>query len=1149
MNKIKICILFMAVFLSAMLSACTESGKQSNKSLGFTSFRDVPGITKEEIKAIEALKEQNNAFVYASTLGTEAFIKEDGQIGGYIAMFCDWLTTLFGIQFVPEIHELGNLYDRLNSGKIDFAGITVAPQLADLYISSDPIANRTVKIMQIAGSQPLDVIATYRLPRYIFLEGSVTYADVSALLAPGSFEATFYDDYEIIYQMLLNDEADAFIAMGTAEGAFDHLGYVVSEHFFPLIFNPVTMTARNQEYEPIISVVTKALRNGGIQYLTHLYNLGYEKYLTHKLSLRLTPEERQYIKDNPVIKIGAQYYNYPIDFYNSHEKEWQGIMIDILNEISSLTGLTFEIVNSPNTEWPQIMQILENKEVSLVTQLGYTADRSERFLWPETILMREYFILISKSSLPRLKITEIMNARVGMIKDFSHTAMFQQWFPNHAYATVYDNFYDTFAALERGDIDVMMGSTIQLLALTNYYELTGYKANFIFDYNYNIYPGFNLDEAILISIMDKAFQIIDIKAISKHWMSMTFDYQVMLLRVQRPWLFGAIGLSLIVIVLISVFFVRSRNTGKKLEKLVVLRTGELQTRTEEALAASHSKSVFLAMMSHEIRTPMNSIMGFAELATDSDSMPQVDDYLKKITSSTRLLLRIVNDILDISKIEAGKMELESVPFDLHGIFSRCQSMILPGIKEKDLDLSIYAEPSIGKKLLGDPIRLYQVLMNLLTNAVKFTNNGIVKFSSAIKNSNDTHTTIYFEVKDTGIGISPEQIEKVFNPFTQVDSSATRNYEGTGLGLTIAKNIVELMDGKLTVESSLGAGSTFSFEITFNTIDVPNDASSQNRFDIIEKPHFEGLVLICDDNSLNQQVICAHLARVGLQTIAADNGKIGVELVQERKRKNEKPFDLILMDMFMPVMDGMEAAAKIIAMDTGSPIAAMTANVMTSELEKYKRNGMPDCLGKPFTSQELWQLLLKYLTPVSSEPISGNIDEYDDIIEQKKIMQLNFYKNNQAVHTEIAEAFATGDIKLAHRLAHTLKGSAGLLGKAALRSAALEVESLLKDGTASIWDNKMNILKTELMRTLEEFKPLLEETAKREKTVLNTEQTLALFEKLGPMLEKVNPECVDLLDTIRAVPGAEELAQQIENYNFKLAAKILVELKNKIGEMP
>jgi len=562
-----------------------------------------------------------------------------------------------------------------------------------------------------------------------------------------------------------------------------------------------------------------------------------------------------------------------------------------------------------------------------------------------------------------------------------------------------------------------------------------------------------------------------------------------------------------------------------------------------AESANEAKSIFLANMSHEIRTPMNSIIGFTELAMDDVISTKTKEYLNKILENSEWLLQIINDILDISKIESGKLELEHIPFNLHEIFTHCQTAIMPKAMEKGLTLHFYAEPSIGKKLLGDPTRLRQIMINLLSNAIKFTRVGTIKVSSNIIKTTENSIMMHFEVRDSGIGMTTEQINRIYEPFMQADSSMTRKYGGTGLGLAICKNTIELFGGELIVESTPGLGSKFSFDLTFDTID--DSGSPEKKVSTIseyEKPVFDGEVLICEDNAMNQQVIHEHLKRVGLSVVVAQNGKEGVDYVRERVEKSIKPFDLILMDIHMPVMDGLEAAAIIAEMRTGTPIVAMTANIMSSDKELYEDSGLPDFISKPFTSQELWRCLMKYFTPLRREAVNEpqQIDADTQLYRQ---LQISFNKDNQMKISQIDTALDNGDIKLAHRLVHNLKSNAGQLGKTRLQEAAADAERLLKNGKNLLTRDKLDTLDTELKKVLDEL-AFLDNEPESATMPFNKDLALSLFEHLEPMLQSRNSECHSHLEQIRAIPGAELLAEQIEDFEFKAALETLIELKKK-----
>jgi len=388
----------------------------------------------------------------------------------------------------------------------------------------------------------------------------------------------------------------------------------------------------------------------------------------------------------------------------------------------------------------------------------------------------------------------------------------------------------------------------------------------------------------------------------------------------------------------------------------------LEFKVREKTAA---KTIFLASMSHEMRTPMNSIIGFSELALDEDISSAAQDYLGKILENSQWLLHIINDILDISNIETDQLKLDISTFKLYEIISGFRKLFMSKANEKGLTFNINANPTLSSALKGDPARLRQALINLISNAIKFTVSGTVDFQMDVREVNENRVDVYFEVKDTGIGMTSDQTAIIFDPFIQVQSGTTRNYGGTGLGLTITKKIIDLMGGNIVVESTPDVGSKFSFLLSFEMVTSgAGDKDNENTFDDSKKPVFAGEVLLCEDSILNQQVASDNLTKVGIKTVIAENGKKGVELVESKV--GEKQFDLIFMDIHMPVMDGVEAAEKIAKIDPNIPIVAMTANIMPDDVESYIKAGMKECLGKPFVSKDLLRCLLRYLKPVSWE---------------------------------------------------------------------------------------------------------------------------------------------------------------------------------------
>jgi len=1202
--------LFCGVFVLAVsltvLSGCAGSSrKKSAAAVENLTFRDIPGITREEIDAIENIRKKYGSFSCAVNMNTDSFYNKNGEPDGFAVMFFNWLSKLFEIPFKPEFYEISDLIRKMESGEADFTiELRETPERRSIFCISGPIAKRTLKIYRIEGSEPLESIINRRMPRFAFTAGSVLAADTAAN-TKYSFETIFIEKHTDAYPLLKSGEIDAYIAMDSTEAVFDLYGNVTSEIFLPLIFNKACLSTRNAEFEPVISVLNKALNDHTIDYLTNLRKIGYQKYLGNKLYNLLTQEEKAYIKDSPVVPFAAEYYNYPVSFFNVHANQWQGIYFDVLDEITNMTGIKFKLVNGPAMEYPELTAMLEKGQALMLSELVQRRDFEGRFLWSDVSLLSDSYAFITRSDFRNIDLSDIPDLRVGSRRGTHYAELFKVMFPDHPDFTEYSSQDETWIALKNGDVDVVLTSRRRLLIFTNYNEEAGFKLNLISNREFDTSFGFYKDAVVLKSIVDKAMSVINVYNISNQWMSKSYDYRIKLAAAQRPWLIGASISFFFVLLLMSILFVRSRNAGKLLESTVKQRTRALIFETsklravinsipdlmfckdtefrytqcnkpyeqfmgateedilgkankdgawfssnaleeihniervvmdegriysleekvrsprtgeegfyetvkapirqdgavvgivaivrditrrkemeEEIKAALQAKSAFLANMSHELRTPLNVVIGLTDLLLEDDKLERnVTANLLKISNAGVTLLSIVNDILDFSKIESGKLKLTPVEYLLPSLLNDIITLIVTRLGEKPIIFRLNIANDLPASLLGDDLRVKQMLTNLLTNAIKYTRQGSIELSMHCTREGDT-VWLDAAVSDTGIGIREKDMKKLFTDYNQVDTKANRNIEGTGLGLAITKRLAEMMDGEIRVESEYGKGSVFGFRIKQGFVnDTPigedtaaklrNFCYTDDKRIVVKKLVRLNLsyarVLVVDDMQTNLDVTVGFLKNYKMQVDCLDNGRAAVK----RIREGTPVYNAIFMDHMMPEMDGIEAADAIRALGTEYaqkiPIIALTANAIQGTDRMFYEHGFQAYVSKPIDLSELDSVIKKWVRDDSHEdiPVADESSESEVLSENVVIdipgvdakKALSLYAGKTKVYISVLRSYAASTPVILDKLrsvsaetlhtytinVHGLKGTSNSIGAESVRKAAYELEKISRDG--------------------------------------------------------------------------------------------------------
>ncbi len=703
-------------------------------------------------------------------------------------------------------------------------------------------------------------------------------------------------------------------------------------------------------------IINKALTAVPMKALTRLR----DKWLAEEFTvmdpdrISLTTEEDDYLRENPVLQVAFDVDWPPVEFTDKGAG-MNGIAADYLSRMSELLGV--ELKPSRPRSWKEMMKAVKNGELDLFSAISPTPQRREWIDFTDSYLSFPIVIITGKEVPYIGSMSDLGENPVAVVDSYaSHDLLLK----NHPYLNLLpvQDVKEGLMSVSTGKALAFIGNLATVSYIVSREGLTDLKVSGETPYSFDISMGVRKDNTVLLKILGKALARIspeERSAINSRWTSVTFEYAT-----DYSLIWRILGVALVIVVIVLYW-----NNRLKIE------VAERKRAEETAEAANRAKSEFLANMSHELRTPLNAILGFAQIMERNPAISSEKESLKIIQRSGNHLLTLINQVLDLSKIEAGHITLEEHGFDLLHLLDELENMLSLRAGKKLLTLDFDCAQEVPRYIRTDEVKLRQVLINLLSNAIKFTDEGSVKLRVSLQKYNDLEISekakaslhdgkyvILFEIEDTGPGIAPEEMDGLFEAFGQT-ASGREAREGTGLGLLISYKFVQLMGGHLNVASEVGKGTTFGFDIraqAAGAVEIPQESPGR-RVVALEPGQPSYRILIVDDNSDNRQLLIRLLSPLDLDLREAGNGQEAIKIWN-----NWKPH-LIWMDMRMPIMDGYEATRMIRAQAPSIPapaIIAVTASVFEENRAAVMSIGCDDIVIKPFKESEIMEKLQKHL---------------------------------------------------------------------------------------------------------------------------------------------------------------------------------------------